>query len=179
MASRRSVSKVGPGAPGDEELLDLLAAVTPVADHKSLRPWRLITLRGDARVGLGQALDTATGTERKPGEVNSKPLRADLLIAVVAKHIDHPKVPQWEQRAVAAGAAHLLELALWQAGWGVMWRSGLQANAPAVREFHGLAADELLMGWLYVGTIAPEFRAKLAASKKPPLDPHQFLSALE
>lgn len=89
MATRRSVSKVGPEAPTDEELRQLLAAVTPVADHKALRPWRLITLRGDDRVRLGEALDAAAGKVREPGESNTKPLRAELLIAVVASPTDH------------------------------------------------------------------------------------------
>jgi len=176
MARRRSVSKVGPETPSDAELADLLAAVTPVADHKALRPWRLITLRGDDRLRLGEALDAAGGVTREPGEINTKPLRAELLIAVVAKLTDNPKVPEWEQRATAAGAAHLLELALWQAGWGVMWRTGLLADAPEVRAAHGLADNEHIMGWLYVGSIDPRFKERLANSKKPPLDPQKFLS---
>ncbi|MGO1550281.1 MAG: nitroreductase family protein, partial [Nesterenkonia sp.] len=154
MATRRSVSKVGPEAPTDEELRQLLAAVTPVADHKALRPWRLITLRGDDRVRLGEALDAAAGKVREPGESNTKPLRAELLIAVVASPTDHPKVPEWEQLATAAGAGHLLELALWQAGWGVMWRTGVLANTPSVRTVHGLSEQEHLMGWLYVGSVS-------------------------
>lgn len=178
MASRRSVSKVGPTTPSDEELARLLVAVTPVADHKALRPWRLITLRGEDRAVLGAALDAAAGVERAEGERNEKPYRAELLIAVVARHVPHPGVPEWEQHATAAGAAHLLELALWQAGWGVMWRSGLHANAPQVRAAHGLADDELLMGWLYVGDVDPEHRAKLAASRKPALDPAPFLGTM-
>lgn len=178
MASRRSVSKVGPHTPTDAEIARLLAAVTPVADHKALRPWRLLLLRGDDRLRLGEALDTASGTERTPGEVNPKPLRAELLIAVIASPTEHPKVPEWEQHATAAGAAHLLELALWQAGWGVMWRTGLHANAPAVRALHGLDDSELLMGWLYVGDIDPAFREKLASSNRPPLDPAPFLGLL-
>lgn len=178
MASRRSVSKVGPHTPTDAEIARLLAAVTPVADHKALRPWRLLLLRGDDRLRLGDALDTASGTERAPGEVNPKPLRAELLIAVIASPTEHPKAPEWEQHATAAGAAHLLELALWQAGWGVMWRSGREANAPAVRALHGLTDSELLMGWLYVGDIDPAFREKLASSNRPPLDPAPFLGRL-
>ena len=113
MASRRSVSKVGPDTPSDEEIARLLAAVTPVADHKALRPWRLILLRGDDRRVLGEALDAAAGVERAPGEVNDKPFRAELLIAVVARHVEHPKVPAWEQHATAAGAVTVVE---WGAG---------------------------------------------------------------
>ncbi|MDY6056009.1 nitroreductase family protein [Micrococcus sp.] len=178
MASRRSVSKVGPATPTDEEIARLLAAVTPVADHKALRPWRLILLRGDDRRVLGEALDAAAGTVREPGEVNPKPFRAELLIAVVARHTEHEKVPAWEQHATAAGAAHLLELALWQAGWGVMWRSGPHTNAPQVRAAHGVGEDELLMGWLYVGDVDPHHRERLAASHKPALDPAPFLGAM-
>lgn len=175
MASRRSVSKVGPRTPSDEELAQLLAAVTPVADHKALRPWRLVLLRGEDRRVLGEALDAAAGVERGPGEMNPKPCRAELLIAVVARGIEHEKVPVWEQHATAAGAAHLLELALWQAGWGVMWRSGMHANAPQVRAAHGVRDDELLMGWLYVGDVDPALRERMGASSKPPLDPAPFL----
>lgn len=177
MAARRSISKVGPQTPNDDELLTLLDAVTPVADHKALRPWRLLTIRGDDRLRLGAALDAAAG--REPGDKpNPKPLRAELLIAVIASPTEHPKVPVWEQHATAAGAAHLLELALWQAGWGVMWRTGLDANAPAVRALHGLNENELLMGWLYVGDIDPAFRKRLETSRRLPKDPSQFLSTL-
>lgn len=178
MATRRSLAKVGPGAPTDDELRELLAAVTPVADHKALRPWRLLTLRGDDRAKLGEALDAAAGTQREPGETNSKPFRADLLIAVVASPREHPGAPVWEQHATAAGAGHLLELALWRAGWGVMWRTGLQVNAPEVRALHGLADHELLMGWLYVGSVDADLRARIDETPRPVLDPAPFLSTL-
>lgn len=178
MASRRSVSKVGPQTPSDEEVARLLAAVTPVADHKALRPWRLILLRGEDRRVLADALDAAAGVTRATGEVNPKPFRAELLIAVVASRTEHPAVPPWEQDATAAGAAHLLELALWQAGWGVMWRSGPHTNAGEVRAAHGLGEGELLLGWLYVGDVDPAFAARLASSHRPPLDPAPFLSRM-
>ena len=178
MRARRSISKVAPGAPTDQELLYILESVTPVADHKSLRPWRLLTLRGADRERLGAALDEAEGITRKAGEVNPKPLRADLLIALIAQHHPTPKVPQWEQHATAAGAAHLLELALWQAGWGVMWRSGVNCNATSVRALHGVHDSELLMGWLYVGTIPEGFRTKMATTRRPRPEPQQFLDTL-
>lgn len=178
MAMRRSLAKVGPGAPTDEELLDLLSAVTPVADHKALRPWRLLTLRGDDRARLGAALDAAAGVEREAGEINTKPFRSDLLIAIIASPRPHPSAPTWEQHATAAGAGHLLELALWRAGWGVMWRTGLMVNSPEVRALHGLAESELLMGWLYVGSIDAQLRERLDESPRPVLDPRPFLGRL-
>lgn len=178
MARRRSVAKVGSKAPHDRELLTLLRSVVTVADHDALRPWRLLTLRGDDRVRLGTALDSAAGTERAPGESNLKPLRAELLVALIASQIDHPKVPHWEQVATAAGAGHLLSLALSEAGWGVMWRSGVHTNAQPVRDLHGLADDELLMGWLYVGDVDPSFARRSATSSRPVPDPASFLGTM-
>lgn len=178
MATRRSVSKVGSETPSDEQLTELLTAVTAVADHKALRPWRLILLRGADRIKLAEALDAAAGVERERGDYNVKPFRAELLIGIVASPRQHPKVPQWEQHATAAGAAHLLELALWQAGWGAMWRTGLLANSTQVRAAHDLTEEEHLMGWLYVGSIDDAFRTRMVESNRPALDPHQFLGRM-
>ena len=152
VARRRSHSKVTGDAPSHEELLPLVEAAATVADYGSLQPWRLIELRGDARVRLGEAFVAATGLEGRDAEkLASKPLRTSLLIAVVAVHKQSFKVEEWEQDIAVAGVAHTLSLLLHDAGWGVMWRSGKQVDADAVRELHQLAPNERLFGWLYVG----------------------------
>ncbi len=148
MRARRSYSKVGDAAPSDAELAEFIAIAGRVADHASLRPWRLITLRGDDRERLGAALGAADGAEQP----STKPLRAPLLIAVVASYQKSDKVPHWEQEAVAAGVAHALSLLLDEAGWGVIWRTGGLTRHPIVHEAHGLGESEALMGWLYVGS---------------------------
>ena len=145
--SRQSWSKVTDLAPGREELLQLVAAAGRVADHSSLRPWRLIELRGDDRDVLGAAIAKAEG-DSSP---SSKPLRAPLLIAVVASYRKSEKVPRWEQEAVASGVAHTLSLLLDEAGWGVLWRTGHYTRSKAIAKAHGLGKDEELLGWLYVG----------------------------
>jgi len=144
---RQSWSKVTPDAPTREQLLPLIAAAGRVADHSSLRPWRLIELRGQDRERLGAAIAATTG-DSSP---SSKPLRASLLIAVVASYRDSEKVPRWEQEAVASGVAHVLSLLLDEAGWGVIWRTGGYTRTAAVARAHGLGPDEELLGWLYVG----------------------------
>ncbi len=170
MRARRSYSKVGDAAPSDAELAELIAIAGRVADHASLRPWRLITLRGDARERLGAALGAADGAEQP----STKPLRAPLLIAVVASYQKSEKVPHWEQEAVAAGVAHALSLLLDEAGWGVIWRTGGLTRHPLVSEAHGLSENEALMGWLYVGS-----RPERETSKPPKLlDPASVVSAM-
>lgn len=149
---RRSYPRVTEDAPSTVELLPLVEAAASAADHASLRPWRLIELRGNARVRLGDAFVEASGLNGVDAErLAAKPLRASLLIAVVAVRRDSFKVHAWEQDAAAAGIAHYLTLLLDDAGWGVMWRSGGHTRSEPVRRLHGLADNEELLGWLYVG----------------------------
>ncbi|WP_319021951.1 nitroreductase family protein [Brevibacterium sp. FME17] len=178
MSTRRSISKVDGETPNDSDLREIIRSLSSVADHKGLRPWRFIILRGEDRHRLGVALDEAAAVTRKPGERNEKPLRAELLLALVSSPSENPKVPEWEQHATAAGAGHLLELALWQAGWGVMWRSGTMTNEPAVRRLHRLSPGELLMGWFYIGAVPERYRERMAHSTRPLPDPDQFLETL-
>ncbi len=112
----------------------LVSAAGRVADHSSLRPWRLIELRGDDR-----ERSAARSTRRRATRASSsKPLRAPLLIAVVASYRKSEKVPRWEQEAVASGVAHVLSLLLDEAGWGVIWRTGPLHALKAVAKAHGL-----------------------------------------
>lgn len=178
LSTRRSISKVDPETPNDSDLLEIIRSISSVADHKSLRPWRFLIIRGNDRHRLGDALDEAAGVVRKPGETNTKPLRAELLLALVSSPVDHDKVPEWEQHATAAGAGHLLELALWQAGWGVMWRSGTLTNTESVRRLHRLDDHELLMGWFYIGAVPERYRKRLTTSTRPLPKPEQFLDTL-
>lgn len=145
--NRRSWSKVEDAAPSHDELVDLIAAAGRVADHSALRPWRIIEIRGEDRLRLGEAIAAAEG-DKKP---SSKPLRAPLLLAVVVSYRKSGKVPAWEQEAVASGVAHMLSLLLDEAGWGVFWRTGGFVRAKKIAKAHGLAKNEALMGWLYVG----------------------------
>ncbi|TDW29489.1 nitroreductase [Cryobacterium psychrophilum] len=173
--TRRSHSQVTAIAPSHAELLPLVAAAARAADHASLRPWRLIELRGDARDRLGQAFVQAAGlTGDAALKQAGKPLRAGLLLAIVACRQPSEKVEEWEQEAAAAGVAHLLTLLLSEAGWGVMWRSGPYTRADAVRRMHGLRDSEQLLGWLYVGAVPADCKP----AHRTPIDPNEYLSAL-
>jgi nitroreductase len=175
VGARRSHSRVTADAPTHEQLLPLVAAAARVADHGALRPWRLLEVRGDARRRLGEALAEASGhTDDAAARIAAKPLRAELLIAVVASRRESSTVEVWEQDAAAAGVAHALTLLLAEAGWGVMWRSGPQTRSLPVRRMHKLADNEELLGWLYVGGVPEESKP----GPRRPIDPADYLSAL-
>ena len=174
VSRRRSHSIVTPIAPTHDQLLPLVAAAASVADYGALRPWRIIELRGDARMRLGIALAEASGGGKDGHKVMRKPLRAELLLAVVVCIQPSHKVTPWEQEAAASGVAHLLSLLLDDAGWGVMWRSGHLTRTDPVRTMHGLARNEQLLGWLYVGGVPVGGKS----GAKPRVDASRHLSAL-
>lgn len=157
---RQSFPQVTADAPTHEQLAAFVEAAATIADHGSLTPWRLIELRGDDRVKLGKAF-------AKEGGSADKPLRASLLIAVVAVHRSNSK-PEWEQDVVASGIGYMMSLLLDEAGWGVFWRSGDLTRNKRVAKVHKLAKNEKLMGWLYVGgkpaKTKPPKRSKITVS---------------
>lgn len=167
--ARQSWSRVTDAAPTREELLTFVSAAGRVADHSSLRPWRLIELRGADREVLGRAIGKATSSS-----ASDKPLRAPLLIAVVASYRKSSKVPAWEQEAVASGVAHTLSLLLDEAGWGVIWRTGDYTRSKAVAKAHGLAKNEELLGWLYVGGKPPRARP----GRRKPVDARHLVTRM-
>ncbi len=172
---RRSHSSVTDAAPTKRELLPLIEAAASVADHASLRPWRVIALRGEARERLGRALAEAAGLEGSAADkLAAKPLRAPLLLAIVVSPKPSHKVPAWEQEAVASGVAHALSLVLDEAGWGVMWRTGLHVRSGPVHRMHDLAPDEQLLGWLYVGGKP----AKAKTGRRTPVNAKDYLTSL-
>jgi len=154
---RRSVARLTAPAPSDDEILDLLGDAAGAPDHGLLRPWRLISLRDDARSLLGAAFaaDLPEVDPQARERAAGKPLRAPLLLSIVLTPKENPKVPEWEQLAAVAAMVHNLGLLLHARGWGAIWRTGAPTGSPNVRAVLGLGPDERLLGWLYVGTPDP------------------------
>lgn len=175
MRRRHSHPAVTQRAPRTRDLLPLIEAAASVADHAALRPWRIIAVRGESRRRVGEALAEAAGLEGLAADkMAAKPLRAPLLLAIVVSPKPSIKVPEWEQDAVAAGVAHALSLVLDEAGWGVMWRTGLFTRSEPVRRVHRLEPGERLLGWLYVGGKYDE----APTGRRPTLTARDFLSSL-
>lgn len=170
--NRRSHSKVTEDAPSPTEIAELVSAMSSIADHSGLRPWRIISLRGNARNKLGKAFAKAEGGSR--GKYIAKAQRAPLLLTIVVSP-RKSKVPLWEQEAVASGVAHTLGLLLHEAGWGTFWRTGSLTRAKAVRKALGVQKPEYLLGWIYVGGIPDTDRR---SKPRKPIDLSRHLSEL-
>lgn len=144
-------------APSAEQLEVMYQAAARAPDHGCLRPWRLLLVEGDKRTQLGELFLSAAQAEGEVDEAKRKkllnmPMRAPLLMLVIAKLQQHPKVPEMEQLITAGCAAHAIELAAHAQGLGAMWRSGDMMFNSHVAEGLGLSENERLVGFLYLGS---------------------------
>ena len=157
---RSSMGKLMGPPPNAEQLEAIYRAALRAPDHKELRPWRFIEFSGEGLERLGELFaeaeyredphvgDTALNAARK------KPLRAPMVIAVIARVTPEvPKVPKVEQVISAGCAAHAILLAAHAQGLGAMWRSGKYAFDPVVRKGLGLNEDDEVVAFIYLGTL--------------------------
>jgi nitroreductase len=158
LLSRVSVGALGEPAPTDAEIRSIVEAAVRAPDHGKLRPWRFIVIRGEARERLGDvfaralmARDPATASAVVEKE-RGKPLRAPLVIAVVARVQVGHKIPEIEQILSAGAAAMNMLNAIHALGYGGVLLTGGATYDPAVHAALGLADDERLVGFVHAGT---------------------------
>jgi len=82
----------------------------------------------------------------------SAPYRAPMIIVLVTKIAEHPKVPAIEQMLSTAAAGQNLLLALHAKNYAGMWRTGKLAFNKKIIESLDLSAEHEIIGYLYVGT---------------------------
>lgn len=149
-------------APAGADLETIVQAGVSAPDHGGLRPWRFISIAGTARERLGEVFCEAARrakpdvTEQELAGVRKKPLRAPLIVAVVAAVKSSPKIPEHEQVLSAGAAAQNVQLAANALGYGSIWLTGPFATDDYVLERLGLAPGERLVAFVYLGTPSPQ-----------------------
>ncbi|WP_249977094.1 nitroreductase family protein [Vreelandella olivaria] len=158
---RSSMGKLTEPGPSAEQLNTIYQAALRAPDHKELRPWHFIEFTGEGRERLGELFAEAEfqedphANDETLNSARKKPLRAPMVIAVIAKVTpDIPKVPKMEQVISAGCAAHGILLAAHALGLGAMWRSGKYAFDPVVRKGLGLDEDDEVVAFIYLGSLA-------------------------
>ncbi len=91
-------------------------------------------------------------TEAMIDKARNGPLRAPLVVVVIAKLQEHVKYPKAEQLLAAGCAAHGILLAAYAQGIGAVWRTGDLAYSAHVAKGLGLAEGEQVIAFLYLGT---------------------------
>lgn len=159
LLTRTSVIRLTEPAPDGDDLDVLLRAALRAPDHKCLRPWRFLVVRGDALDRLGEVFARALEA-RQPGvgedaleRERKRPRRAPLVVVVVTRPQEGVAgVPVVEQVLSTGAAAENILLAAHALGYGGAWRTGAPAYDPFVHQGLGLGSGESIAGFLYLGT---------------------------
>jgi nitroreductase len=170
MKTRRSPklrALVEPG-PTPEQLFELLTIAARVPDHGKLVPWRFIVIEGDARGKLGEIAARAFAA-RNPAADGAKvedartrfssiPVTVAVVSSVRGDPADptrpHPVIPAFEQELSAGAVCMSFIIAAKAMGFGAVWLTEWHAYDEMIRGELGVAMEEQIAGFLYVGTIA-------------------------
>lgn len=158
LTERKSISKLTTPAPSQEQCQILIKAALRAADHGNLKPWRFLIIEGAALNALGELFVNVAAkkdpqlSEPQRDRLQKMPLRAPLIMVVIAKCQEHPKVPVNEQLLSAGAAAQNIITAAYAMGLGAMWRTGDMAYDSLVMDALGLQQGEVVIGFIYLGT---------------------------
>jgi nitroreductase len=155
--TRATAKTYGADAPTKEHLAIALQSAVRAPDHGRLRPWRFMLVEGHQRRKFGELL-AESAKRRVPGlsdgdlqRERDKAMRAPMIIIVACRIVPGTKVPAIEQVLAAGAATQNILLALHAQGYATAWKTGEAAYDPEVKQALGLAADDHLVGFVYVG----------------------------
>lgn len=162
LLNRVSVGKLAEPGPNQAQQALIFGSALRAADHGRLCPWRFLVIEGEARQALGD-LFARVAIQDDPNispavieRFRMMPLRAPMLVVVIARCEQHSKVPVVEQLISAGAAAQNMITAAFALGLGAIWRTGEMAYHSGVKQALGLDESEQIVGYLYFGTpIAP------------------------
>ena len=158
LVGRESAVKLVSPGPDQDELEKMFQSALRAPDHGRLRPWRFIVIPEAKRQEFGelmadclQRMDPGASADALQRE-RDKAMRAPVIVvAAAAIHRGH-KIPDVEQLVSAAAAAENIMLAARAQGYGAMWKTGAPAYDAKVKQAFGLAPDNEIVGFLYLGT---------------------------
>jgi len=158
---RRSIGKMTGERPTREQIEHMLEAATHAPNHYKVQPWKFIVLADKAREELGGVMakslagrleeTTSDKAQALLDKERNKLLRSPVIIVVVAEPPQLPRVLEIENIEATAAAVQNMLLVAEEMGLACMWRTGDAAYDPRVKQWLGLAPDDHIVSFLYVG----------------------------
>lgn len=158
---RRSIGQFTQEKPTHAQIERLLEAATYAPNHYVAEPWHFFVLAGAAREELGEVMATSLrarldeqdseAAQLRLSKERQKPLRAPIIITVVTKGALRQKEPVIEDIEAASAAVQNMLLVAEELGLATMWRTGEAAYDPLVKNWFGLAREDHIVAFVYVG----------------------------
>jgi nitroreductase len=151
----------GPG-PNRDELLRMLQSAVRVPDHGKRVPFRFLRIEGETRHALGERL-ARRSRERDPAASDSVIEKdrqrfsfAPVIVAVIARQGPDEKIPTQERLLTAGCVCFALLQAAHAMDFGAQWLTGWAAYDPVIRNTLGVGEDEVVAGFIHIGTAQAE-----------------------
>ena len=160
LLNRSSQPRLQEPAPDEQQLQHIIHAAMRAPDHGNLTPWKFIVCQNNGLSRLGDIFEQAAIdeqlSEKEVLRAPQLPLRAPMIIIVIARYQASEKVPWIEQVASASCAAYAMQLAANAQGFANIWRTGVYSQSGYVKRALGLAEQDEIVGFLYLGSSAAD-----------------------
>lgn len=171
LTTRSSTPRLQAPGPTGEDWQLIQKAALRAPDHAGLKPWSFIVFSNETsqdKLGdiFAQALlhDNPEAPQAAVDKAKKAPSRAPMVIACIAKYKEHAKVPRIEQLLSAGCAVMAMQQMAFVLGYGGVWRTGANAHNPQVKTLLGLAEEDEIVGYLYLGT--PQTKIAIKSEKE-------------
>lgn len=141
----------------DSIIWEILENANWAPNHKHTEPWRFIVIP-QKKIPHFCAFGSdyykkytppELFKEKKYQKIQTKPLAASHIIAIIMQRDEEKRVPEWEEEAAVACAVQNMWLTTTAMGLGAYWSTpGYALNAS---EYFGLTKNEKCLGLFYVG----------------------------
>lgn len=153
--NRRTIKSFKMDPVNPEEIIDLLNVAKWAPNHKLTEPWRFQLYTGEGKDVFAQAyLDSQPKVD---GEVSEKAKRKaqyykDIPIQLVIIMPEDPRQRRWDEDYGAVSAfIQNFQLAAWERGIGMIWRTNDWVYNPVFREAIGVKPGEKIIGTMMIG----------------------------
>ena len=161
LQSRRSITAKNmiSNQVNEDDLDDILSCGIRVPDHGALNPWKLIVIKGNAKLRIGNDILAKeyhlNNPEASVDDINferSRLCRASVVIAVLFKPVSHPKIPFWEMQLSSGAVCSNLLIAAQSLGYAAQWLTEWYAyNNSMIKELGGNPETDKIAGFIYIG----------------------------
>ncbi|CAG7650959.1 Putative NAD(P)H nitroreductase YdjA [Paenibacillus solanacearum] len=150
-------------------LLELLNVAVWAPNHENRQPWRFILFKDEGREVFASAMVATYASEER--EKYGVP-KYNYLMKVPAHLIvimkEDPRQKQWdEDYAAVCALIQNFQLAAWEQGLGVVWKTNNYNYNPGFRETAGIRPGEKIVGVLHIGypEVVPRVQPRTSAEQ--------------
>ncbi|HQY10955.1 MAG TPA: nitroreductase [Ferruginibacter sp.] len=146
---------------GDEIIKQVLINATWAPNHGQEEPWHFTVFSGDGLQALADHQSSLyreeagdSFNEKKYIKLQQQPLKASHIIAIGMKRSTKKNIPEIEDIEAVACAVQNIYLSVSAYGLGGYWTTGGITYLENAKPFFGLAENDKLLGFFYIGHVA-------------------------